>query len=126
MAVEVIPSQFFSTRQVGDFGWMIERPEDADALFIFNDNDEQFRAFVNDSTPATDGCQDGGGNAAIRHYRCVDPPRAAGIPTGPDYLELTDAVRRVIDEALGVVKELLASGRYRRVFSSAADPGGDL
>jgi hypothetical protein len=122
----VIASHFSDKGEEGDFGWMITRPEYADALFIFNDNEQQFRAFVEDRSPGTAGCRDGGGNAAIRHYRCVDPPRAAGIPTGPGYLELTDAVRRVIDEALDVVKDLLASGGYQRLFYSAGKSDEEL
>jgi hypothetical protein len=126
IAVQVIPSHYSDKGKEGDFGWMIERPEYSDALFIFNDNQEQFRAFMQNPSPGTSGCQDGMGNAAIRHYRCVDPPRAAGIPTGPGYPELTEAVRRVIDEAFDVVKDLLASGRYQRVFYSAGKTDDDL
>ena len=71
----------------------------------------------------------GGGNAGIRPYQCLDPPRAAGVPTGSSgagYPELTEAVRRVLDDAFVVVKYLLASGRYQRVFYSAANADGDL
>jgi hypothetical protein len=126
--VQVIGSEFSQRGGPGDFGWMLERPEYSDALFVFNDNEEQFRAFVQDPTNSA-GCSPGGGNAAIRPYRCADPPRAAGVPTGSNgagYLGLTDSVRRVLDEALAIVKDLLASGRYRRVIYSAANPDGDL
>ena len=82
--MQVIPSQYHGGGVVGDFGWMITRPEYDDALFVFNDNEEEFLAFKSNKqrTPDSPGCQDGGGNAGIRHYRCVDPPRAAGVPTG--------------------------------------------
>jgi hypothetical protein len=60
---------------------MIEQPDWADALFVFNDNEEQFRAYRRDPADPR-GCTRGGGNAAIRPYRCTEPPRAAGIPTG--------------------------------------------
>lgn len=123
--MEVIGSRFSGAGEAGDFGWMIEQPEYADALFIFNDNEAQFRAFQKDPTGGS-GCSAGGGNAAIRPYRCVDPPRAAGIPTGPGYDELTDEVRGVIDEAIAIVRHLLASGRYERVIYSAANPAGEL
>jgi hypothetical protein len=126
--VQVIGSQFSKTGAPGDFTWMIERPEYADALFVFNDNEEQFRAYVNDPTGGA-GCSRGGGNAAIRPYRCSDPPRAAGVPTGANgagYSELTEAVRRVLDEAFAIVKDLLASGRYKRLIYSAANSDGDL
>jgi len=124
--VQVIGSQFSRGGAPGDFSWMIERPEYADALFIFNDNEEQFRAYMRDPTGGA-GCSRGGGNAAIRPYRCADPPRAAGVPTGAHgagYPALTEDVQSVLDEAIGVVKELLASGRYERVIYSADAEGG--
>ena len=126
--MQVIGSQFSASRMPGDFEWMIERPDYADALFVFNDNEEQFRAFLNDARGGA-GCLAGGGNAAIRPYRCADPPRAAGIPTGSHgegYPELTSAVRSVLDEAFAVIKDLLGSGRYQRLFYSAANSDGDL
>ena len=123
---EVIGSQFAGGGREGDFAWMIEQDEYADALFVFNDNEEQFRAYERDRTGGA-GCSRGGGNAVIRPYRCADPPRAAGVPTGVHgggYGELTDAVRAVVDDAVAVIEELLASGRYARVFYSAGADGG--
>jgi hypothetical protein len=132
LGVQVIGSQFSHPGEPGDFSWMIERPEYDDALFIFNDNEEQFLAYLKDQTPKTYGCRDGKGNALIRHYRCTQPPRAAGVPTGwiqktppVGYPALTDAVRGVIDEALAVIKTLVASGRYQRIFYSV-DKDGNL
>lgn len=126
--MELVASIFTGPGQAGDFGWMIEQPGWADALFVFNDNAEQFLAFRRDRSGGA-GCSPGGGNAVIRPYRCVDPPRAAGIPTGAGgrgYPSLTTEARAVIDEAIGVIADLLASGRYRRVVYSAADPSGRL
>lgn len=111
----------------GDFTWMIEQPDYADALFVFNDNEEQFRAHQqNPHDPQ--GCARGEGNAAIRPHQCVEPVRAAGIPTGVNragYPQLTDAVRQVIDEAVARVRGLLASGAYTQLFYSA-DATGQL
>jgi hypothetical protein len=126
--MEVVGSVFTGRGKPGDFAWMIERPEYADVLFVFNDNEEQFAAHRRDPTDPR-GCIRGGGNAAIRPYRCTDPVRAAGIPTGvrgAGYPGLTDETRRVIDEAVSVVRGLLASGRYRRLVYSAADGSGRL
>jgi hypothetical protein len=125
-AVEVIGSQFAGGGRSGDFAWMIEQAEYADALFVFNDNEEAFRAYERDRTGGA-GCSRGGGNAIVRPYRCADPPRAAGVPTGAHgrgYDRLTDAVKGVIDDAFAVIDELLASGRYARVFYSAEADGG--
>jgi hypothetical protein len=123
---QVIGSQFAGAGRDGDFAWMIEQDAYADALFVFNDNEEAFRAYERDRTGGA-GCSRGGGNAVIRPYRCADPPRAAGVPTGAQgrgYGELTDAVKGVIDDAFAVIEELLASGRYARVFYSADAQGG--
>jgi hypothetical protein len=127
--MQVIGSQFSKVGALGDFGWMIEQSEYQDALFIFNDNEQQFLAYLGDSTPGTSGCVAGGGNAGIRPYRCQDPPRAQGVPTGSSgkgYAELTPPVRRVIAASIGIIRETLASGRYQRVFYSAASPDGEL
>jgi hypothetical protein len=137
--VQVIGSQFSKTGEHGDFGWMIKRPEYADALFIFNDNEEQFLAYMvsrKDAKKVSErayGCQDGGGNAAIRHYRCSRPPRAAGVPTGwigshdgkpaGGYPKLTPDVSRVLEEAFAELRRVLGSGRYQRVFYSATSDG---
>jgi hypothetical protein len=130
--MQVIPSQYEGKGVVGDFGWMIESSQYDDALFIFNDNEEDFLAYQNNKNriPGSPGCEDGGGNAAIRHYRCVDSPRAAGVPTGwrqtmTGYPALTPAVQHVLDEAFAEIQRVLASGRYQRVYYSA-NPDGSL
>jgi acetyl esterase/lipase len=119
--VEIIGIAFSGRERLGDFAWMLAQPQFDDALFVFNDNESQFRAFRRDPRSAA-GCSAGGGNAAIRPYRCQDPPRAAGIPTGDvgGYPHLDPHVRAVIDEAVGVIRDLLATGRYTRVFFSAS------
>lgn len=126
--IQLTGSQFVAPGADGDFSWMIEQPEYADALFVFNDNEEQFRAYVDE--PADDfGYARGGGNAAIRPYRGLTPARAAGIPTGADgagYSELNEHVRHVIDESLAVISAQLVAGRYRRLIYSAADESGAL
>lgn len=125
-AVALVGSVFRGAGRDGDFAWMIERPEYADALFVFNDNEEQLRAFLKDPGRGS-GCSPGGGNAVIRPWRCEDPPRAAGVPTGSltrgGYPSLTPEARAAIDDALSVIDELLSTGRYARVFYSASDDG---
>ena len=127
--MQVIGSVFSGGGREGDFGWMVERPEYADALFVFNDNEEQFLAYRAD--PESDsGCARGGGNAAIRPYRCTRPPRAAGVPTGTlaggGYAALTDHVRSVIDKAVAEIRMVAETYRYERIFYSAADESGAL
>jgi hypothetical protein len=133
--MQVIGSKFTSGDQKSDFNWMIEQPKYADALFIFNDNEEQFLEHRNNPGSKTgDGCRDGEGNAGIRHYQCQDLPRAAGIPTGGSkggYQKLDErtksgkSVQALIDEALDTIKEVAQKNNYQRIFYSA-EPNGDL
>jgi hypothetical protein len=128
MVVQVIGSVYEGRGREGDFAWMIRQPHHDRALFIFNDNEEQFRAHRDDPCGGA-GCSEGGGNAVIRPYQCTDPPRAAGIPTGSrgrGYSALTAGVQEVIDDALFVIGGLRASGRYDRAYYSAADDRGSL
>jgi len=96
---------------------MIERPEYAHSLFIFNDNEMQFMAF---HTGHEAGFTAGGGNAAIRPYQGHSPVRAAGIPTGEKsgYQHLDLNVRALIDDAMAHIQRLLNSGHYGEVIFS--------
>ena len=116
--MKVTKSQYTAPNCIGDFSWMIDRPEYARSLFIFNDNEEQFRAFVRGERF---GIEAGGGNAAIRPLRGLKPPRAAGVPTGihgDGYSRLDEATKKVINESLAVIQELLNSGDYERMIFS--------
>jgi hypothetical protein len=125
MSKDVIGSTFSGDARDGDFGWMIERPEHDRTLFVFNDNAAQFRSHRNHLSGAQ-LCSPGGGNAVIRPYQCQIPVRATGIPTGDDgrgFPTLTDDVRALIDEAVAVIGELLATGRYDAVVYSSDGRG---
>lgn len=129
--VQIMPITFIGPFRVGDFNWMITRPEYADVLFLFNDNEAQFAAFVNSigqlNRPMI-ACSAGGGNAIIRPYQCLDPPRAAGIPTGDasgGYQKLARH-KPVIDAAFVYIRELLRLGQYKRVAYSAGHDGRTL
>jgi hypothetical protein len=126
--LQVIGSVFTGSGKFGDFAWMIRQAEYADALFVFNDNEEQFRAHRQDPKNPY-GCSAGGGNAVIRPYQCHSPPRAIGIPTGTrgqGYAALTDDVRRTIDDAIRAIEERIAVGHYQWLFYSAANSAGEL
>jgi len=117
--VLTVRSEFTGVNQVGDFRWMIEQPEYADALFIFNDNQSQF--YEHQESQGTDHrCFPGGGNATIRPYQCQKPPRATGIPTGEfgGYNELDESSRTAIDDAIAHLDSLLSTGNYARVIYS--------
>ena len=115
--MQVIKSRFLGPGQDGDFSWMIDRPEYARSLFIFNDNEMQFIAF---HTGHAAGFTAGGGNAAIRPYQGHSPVRAAGIPTGEKsgYQHLDLNVRALVDDAMAHIQRLLKSGNYDEVIFS--------
>jgi hypothetical protein len=131
VALQVIPTIYEKPDEFGDFGWMLKQSEYDDGFFIFNDNQEDFLAFLSDPTPGTQGCTARGGNSVIRPWQCDARPRAGGVPTGTitngqGYPSLTPAVRHMIDGAVGVLRGTLASGNYERLFYSAANEAGDL
>ena len=116
-------SVFTGKGKDGDFEWMIKQDEYARSLFIFNDNETQFKAF-HANQPA--GLSGGGGNAVIRPFQGGAHPHAAGIPTGDGgegYQQLNAHVMGVIDEALGYIKNLLKSGRYNEIVFSTDSTG---
>ena len=126
MAIKVTRSIFKGSGCLGDYLWMGNHPEFARALFVFNDNEEQFDAFV---AGKVSGFTVGGGNAAIRPLRKLLPPRAAGIPTGNSgrgYSALDTATKTKIDEALAVVDALLKTGDYDQVVVSRSKDGDTL
>jgi len=119
----IIPSVFKSGVKVGDFGWMIERDQYKDALFIFNDN-------VRDHNTADVGA----GNAIIRPYNKYGQhkkyPRSAGISTGYRGIgfETLDAkTKKIIDDEVEEIKALIQEHNYKRIYWSSTDiEGSDL
>jgi hypothetical protein len=129
--IQVIPVIYNQNNMIGDFTWMIERPEYNDVLFIFNDNEEQFLIFheyLNNGNQnlANDACNAGSGNAQIRPYQCLNPPKAAGIPTGSYnngvYVDINTA-KPYIDASIRYIRQLLRSGLYKRIVYSAGPDG---
>mgnify|MGYP004235781955 CR=1 FL=1 len=125
MTVVLIPSVFSAPGRDGDFSWMVRQPRWANTLFVFNDNESQSQAFLADVasgavSPTSAACQAGGGNAVVRPFQCRQPPRAAGVPTGPGYASLTEHAGRWIDAAIAHIDAVLASGEYAEVVYSAS------
>jgi hypothetical protein len=126
MTIKVTRSIYRGVGVLGDYLWMIDQPEFARALFVFNDNEEQFDAYL---AGEASGFTEGGGNAAIRPLRKLMPPRAAGIPTGKSgrgYSALDTATKTKIDEALSLVDALLKTGDYDQVVVSTSKDGDTL
>lgn len=124
--IKLLPCVFKKPGKVGDFSWMLRRSKYNDVLFLFNDNQEQFEAFLeykrsgeyNELAESR-----GGGNAVIRPYQLLDPPRAAGIPTGSNgkgYIDLNKA-KPYIDDAISNIKNLINTGFYKRIAYSAEE-----
>ena len=126
MAIRVTRSVFGGVGVSGDYLWMSNQPEFARALFVFNDNEEQFDAFV-EGKPS--GFTAGGGNAKIRPLRKLLPPRAAGIPTGTlgggGYSALDTPTKAKIDEALAVIEALLKTGDYDQIVVPECSEDGN-
>lgn len=102
---------------------MLNQPQHSKTLFVFNDNEEQFDAFVK-GEPS--GFSASLGNAVIRPARELQPPRSAGIPTGSladgGYRSLDSTSKAKIDEAMVIVQNLANSGFYDTlVFSKSSD-----
>ena len=126
MAINVVRSTYRGAGILGDYLWMIDQPEFARALFIFNDNEEQFDAFV---AGKASGFTVGDGNAKIRPLRKLVPPRAAGVPTGKHgcgYSALDAPTKAKIDEAFAVVDALLGTGDYDQIVVSTSKDGNTL
>ncbi|MFM8662632.1 MAG: hypothetical protein ACKODI_02165 [Acidimicrobiaceae bacterium] len=126
MTIKVVRSTFRGAGVLGDYLWMIDQPEFARALFIFNDNEEQFDAYV---AGEARGFTAGGGNAAIRPLRRHLPPRAAGVPTGKHgrgYSALDATTKSKIDEALAVINALLKTCDYDQIVVSTSKDGDTL
>ena len=105
--------------KVGDFAWMQTQPDYVNTLFVFNDNEEQFDAFLNGQAS---GFTAGGGNAIARPWRKLDPVKSAGIPTGSlgrGYSILDAKTQAKIDQALQIIDGLLQLGIYDKLVFSA-------
>ena len=115
----VIPTVFTEFGKWGDWEWMQAEPSWAHALFVFNDNEEQFDAYLN-GLPG--GFTPGAGNALARPWRKFNPPKSAGIPTGKQgsgYNVLDEVTKEKIDQALTVVYDLLKTFYYKYLVFSA-------
>lgn len=121
--MKVIGSVFSGGHKDGDFNWMIKQKHYSDALFVFNDNEQQYIIHRDNPTDPS-GCTAGLGNGAIRPHQCETPPRAAGVPTGPNYAKLTPHISKLIDEAVATVGKIAAAENYTRIYFSADAHGG--
>jgi hypothetical protein len=122
MNIQIYGTKYVKKNQIGDFDWMIQRPNYKNSLFIFNDNEEHHMSI-----------RRGAGNAVIRPYNRYNPniinPLSAGIPTGTikggGYDFLTSDVQKIIDDAIGEIIELIKSHNYDSIYYSVG-PDNEL
>ena len=118
-------SKYEDKDRIGDFQWEIKeeiktKPEDK-TLWIFNDNEEERETSTK-----------GEGNAIIRPYNKYskyNPPHSAGVTTGKKntlgYKDLHENSKKIIDEDLNIIKDLLATGNYK-IVKYSGDKYGKL
>jgi hypothetical protein len=118
MTIQIYCTRYKGMQKLGDFEWMVKRPEFNDVLFIFNDD-----LFSHDR----DHC--GAGNAVMRPYnrygRYKKHPRSAGISTGAHRgWKVTKMesnwgkAKANIDSEVNEIIDLLKTGKYGRVIYS--------
>lgn len=113
--IEVIGIKFTSRNRYGDFYWMCNNDKYSESLYIFNDNEE----YHNTS-------QRGAGNAVMRSFNRHSnhkTPLSAGIPTGTmangGYQKFTPKIKKVIDDSINEIIELIIIYKYKTVYFSA-------
>ena len=113
--IEVIGIKYTSSNKYGDFNWMCQQDEYKDSLYIFNDNEEYH-----------DTNMRGAGNAIMRKYNKHSNyivPFSAGIPTGTlgegGYSKFTPEIKKVIDNSIEEIIELIKTYKYKTIYFSA-------
>ena len=88
---KVMPTFYCGSGKFGDWPWMKDQPVFAHNLFVFNDNEEQFDAYL---AEAEFGYSAGAGNAVARPWRRLNPPKSAGVPTGKTESDTNTLMRK--------------------------------
>jgi len=112
--IEVIGIEFTSRTQYGDFYWICFQNKYNGSLFIFNDNEEYHNTN-----------ERGAWNARMitfnRHSNC-EIPFSAWIPIGTleeGYYKLTPEIKKVIDDSIDEIIELIKIYKYKTIYFSA-------
>jgi hypothetical protein len=113
--IQIIGIKFVKPNQFGDFNWMCKQEEYANSLFIFNDNIEYHNTN-----------RAGAGNAIMRKYNAhstLSTPLSAGIPTGSlstgGFEHFNKNVKRIIDDSINEIIELIKYFNYTHIYYSA-------
>jgi hypothetical protein len=119
----VMPTFYRGRGKFGDWPWMKDQPVFAHNLFVFNDNEEQFDAYL---AEAEFGYSAGAGNAVARPWRRLNPPKSAGVPTGKNgigYQHFDAETKERIDQSLTVIYDLLKTFYYDYLVFSTDETG---
>lgn len=120
---KVMPTFYCGIGKFGDWTWMKDQPVFAHSLFVFNDNEEQFDAYL---AEAEFGYSAGAGNAVARPWRRLNPPKSAGVPTGKNgigYQHFDEETKEKIDKSLTVIYDLLKTFYYDYLLFSTDKTG---
>jgi len=123
--VQIIGTIFSGIGNYGDFDKMIKSGKHNDAIFIYNDNEEEY---YNKSS------RKGAGNAIIRKYnqfsKYSDNPMSVGIPTGTlefgGYTNLNDENKIIIDDCILNLIKIIKTYKKTKIFYSAKNHTGIL
>jgi hypothetical protein len=119
----VMPSFYRGKGQFGDWQWMKDQTVFAHTLFVFNDNEEQFVAYL---AGTEYGYSVGAGNALARPWRQLNPPKSAGVPiekNGAGYQQFDKATKEKIDQSLTIIYDLLKTFYYDYLVFSTDETG---
>jgi hypothetical protein len=120
---KAMPTFYCGNGKFGDWPWMKGQPVFAHNLFVFNDNEEQFDAYL---AEAEFGYSAGAGNAVARPWRRLNPPKSAGVPTGKNgigYQHFDAETKEKIDQSLTVIYDLLKTFYYDYLVFSTDETG---
>jgi hypothetical protein len=120
---KVMPTFYCGSGKFGDWPWMKDQPVFAHNLFVFNDNEEQFDAYLAETEF---GYSAGAGNAVARPWRRLNPPKSAGVPTGKNgigYQHFDAETKEKIDQSLTVIYDLLKTFYYDYLVFSTDKTG---
>lgn len=123
--IQIYGTIFYEREKYGDFKHMIKTNKYNDALFIYNDNEEQYNSC---------SCVSGGGNAVIRSYniynKTLKEPLSFGIPTGTlndgGYEQLNLKNKKIIDDSIKNIYYIITKYNKKRIFYSSKDFSGIL
>lgn len=124
--VELIPIVSYRNQSANDFLNIINQPEFDNALFLFDEDQEDFikyAKFLQSKNMNRLICKSF--SSDLRDYRCLDLPKAAGIPVGVNGVGYTNIFQAIpyIQAAIDYIRELLNTEKYSSIVYLSKDDG---